>query len=275
MPYVADGRELIRRAFEGRYAIPAFNICSLEMARACVEAAEQERAPVILQTSPGDLEQASPAVMAGMVRALAEEATVPVMLHLDHGDGLPCVVRCLRAGYASTMFDAADRSPDENVRRTRRAATVAHAAGAALEAAAGSFGSGEGGGDDLLLTEPEVAERLFSEAQADMVACSVGSRHGQPSRLDLARLEAIAERVRGPLVLHGGSGIPAEDLARAALLGVVKVNIGTVLLRTLLRTWRQEAGAAEWHYDVYRLTREALTAVAREKLEMMNTSGQA
>ena len=269
MPYVPDGRPLLRQAFEGRYAMPAFNVSSLEMARACIEAAEAESAPVILQTYPGDLEQASPAVFAATVRTLAEEASVPVMLHLDHGDGLERAVACLRAGYGSVMFDGAELPLEENIAATRLVSRVAHAAGAAAEAAAGSFGVGEGGDDGVRLTEPGVAARLLHESGADMVACSVGSRHGQPSKLDLTRLEAIAGAVRAPLVLHGGSGIPERDLARATELGVVKVNIGAALFRALLGAWRDVAPTAALHYDVLPKAREAVRAVAREKIRWM------
>lgn len=274
MPFVADGRTLIRYAYSRRFAMPAFNVCSLEMARACVMAAELERAPVILQTYPGDLAHGSPQVMAAMIRALAEEASVPVMLHLDHGDSQARLVACLRAGYSSVMFDGAALPLAENVQLTRALAAIAHAAGASLEAAAGSFGGGEGHDDEAVLTEPEVAAELRREGHADMIACSVGSRHGEASRLDLARLAAIAEATEAPLVLHGGSGIPAEDLAAATKLGVVKVNIGAALQRALLAVWRDEAAAARQHYDVYARAREALIAVAREKLRVMGASDQ-
>ncbi len=275
MPYVADGRILIERAFAGQYAMPAFNVCSLEMARACIEAAELEHAPIILQTYPGDLEQASPGVMAAMIRALAEEAAVPVMLHLDHGDSLELATKCLRAGYSSLMFDGEEFSIEENIRKTREIASIAHAAGVSLEAAAGSFGSGEGKEEALHLTDPEVAARLYEEAKADMVACSVGSRHGQVSQLDLDRLRAIYELVQKPIVLHGGTGIPAEDLKQAVSLGVVKVNIGAGLLRALLAVWQRDSAAAPTHYDVYHSAREALIAVAREKIQIMGGSSKA
>jgi len=268
MPFVSDGRSLIRQAFDGRYAMPAFNVSSLEMGRACIEAAEEERAPIILQTYPGDLEQATPHVFAAMVRALAEEASVPVMLHLDHGDGLERAMACLRAGYSSVMFDGDELPLEENIAISGRIAELAHAAGAAMETAAGGFGGGEGGAG-VHLTEPETAATLMRESGADMVACSVGSRHGQPSQLDLDRLQAIAEAVRAPLVLHGGSGIPAADLARATELGVVKVNIGAALFRAVVGAWREAAPAAAVHYDVLPVVRDALKKVAREKIRLM------
>jgi fructose-bisphosphate aldolase class II len=152
---------------------------------------------------------------------------------------------------------------------------VAHAAGASLEAAAGSFGGGETASDAVQLTEPDLAARLLQEGQADMVACSVGSLHGQSSKLDLNRLKAVSAAARGPLVLHGGTGIPADDIAEARKLGVVKINIGFGLLRSLLRVWRDSAGKAEMHYPVYREAREAVLELAREKIRVMGASGQA
>jgi fructose-bisphosphate aldolase, class II len=275
MPYLADVRPLLRDAFERHYAVPSFNVCSLEMARACVMAAEAERAPVMLQTYPGDLEQASPRVMAGMVRALAEEATVPVALHLDHGDSLERAAACIRAGYGSVMYDGEALPLDENVAAIANLVSFAHAAGVVVEAAAGSFGGGEGHDDDVHLTEPAVAERLFSEGGADMVAVSVGSRHGQASHLDLGSLGAIAEATRGMLVIHGGSGVPAEDLAEAVRHGVVKLNIGMAMIRALLATWRAEVAAAPDHYPVYAAARAALVEVARDKLRIAGASGKA
>lgn len=275
MPYIRDARPLLRDAFARHYAIPSFNVCSLEMARACVEAAEAEHAPVMLQTYPGDLEHASPHVMAAMVRALAEEASVPVALHLDHGDSLARAAACIRAGYGSVMFDGESMPLDDNIAAVASLVTFAHAAGAAVEAAAGSFGGGEGHDDGVHLTEPEVAARLLREGGADMVAVSVGSLHGQPSTLDLARLRAIAEATSGMLVLHGGSGIPADDLAVAVRQGVVKVNIGMASVRAVLDAWRREAGPAHDHYPVYNAVRQAVMAVAQDKLRVMHASGKA
>lgn len=275
MPYVPDARPLLRDAFERRYALPSFNVCGLEMARACVMAAEAERAPVMLQTYPGDLEHASPAVMAAMVRALADEATVPVALHLDHGDTLARAAACIRAGYGSVMFDGEALPLDDNVALVAQLSSFAHAAGVAVEAAAGSFGGGEGHGAEVHLTDPEVAARLLRDGGADMVAVSVGSLHGRASRLDLARLRAIADATGGMLVVHGGSGVPADDLAAAVRHGVVKLNIGMASTRALLSAWRDAAPSAELHYPVYGAARAALVEVARDKLRATGASGKA
>ncbi|RIH85684.1 Fructose-bisphosphate aldolase [Calidithermus terrae] len=269
MPYVSDGRKLIEHAFRHGYALPAFNFCSLEMAKACVEAAEELQAPVILQTYPADLSSGSPRVMAAMVRALAEEARVPVMLHLDHGGGLGAVVECLRAGYSSVMLDGGGMALAQVLEATRRAAEVVHAAGAALEVAAERFNPGEAGA-----TDPEAAARV-REAGADLVACAVGSEHGRQSRLDLRRLEAVAGAVRGPLVLHGGSGVEPADLARAVGLGVAKVNVGSASYRALLRVWRERAGELSTHRAVYAEARAAVGEQARSYIALLGAAGKA
>ncbi|MDX2005506.1 MAG: class II fructose-bisphosphate aldolase [Meiothermus sp.] len=261
--YVSDGRKLIAHAFRHGYALPAFNFCSLEMAKGCVEAAEELGAPVILQTYQSDLSFASPRVMVGMVRALAEDASVPVMLHLDHGKGLETAVECLRAGYSSVMFDGGSLAFEEVLQTTRAVSAIAHAAGASLEVSAESFNKGESE-----TTNPEEALRL-KEAGADMVACSVGSEHAQESRLDRPRLAEIARTVQGPLVLHGGSGVHPADLRAAPKLGVVKVNVGSASYRALLSVWRERSAELPSHRAVYTEARQAVREQAKKYIQLL------
>ncbi len=263
MPYVEDGRELIRVAFEHGFALPAFNVCSAEMVRACVEAADEAQAPIIVQTYPTDLEQVPADVMVALVRALAARTDAPILLHLDHGRDFAMALQCLRAGYGSVMFDGAGRQLDEVIEQTSRVAEAAHAMGAAVEVAAESFNHGSS-----TSSRPEEVARLFLEAGADMVAVSVGSEHGRASALDLGRLRSIAERVHRPLVLHGGSGISDPDVEQAIASGVVKVNIGTALYRTLRAVWEGSAEAAN-HRVVYATARERLREVALGRIRAM------
>jgi fructose-bisphosphate aldolase, class II len=275
MPFIRDGRILIAKAFAEHYAMPSFNVCSLEMAKACIEAAEKERAPILLQTGPDDLKHASPFVMSQMIRALAEEADVPIMLHLDHGDSEARVASCIRAGYSSVMFDGEHYPLEENVGRTKSLATIVHAAGASLEAAAGSFGAGEGSSDELHLTDPEVAEALVTEGEADMVACSVGSMHGQSSHIDFKRLKNIAKTINKPIVFHGGTGIPKEDMAKAVKLGVVKLNIGATLIRASLKAFNTATPKTKWHYEIYKSVHDECVAAARDKIRTAKANGKA
>ena len=271
MPLVRDARTLYARAYEERFAMPAFNVCNLEMAQGVLEAAEEERAPVILQTYPGDIAHGDPG-LAPMMRALGEESGVPVILHLDHGQGMEMAVDRLRLGYSSVMFDGAELRLEENISQTRRVAEVAHAFGASVEGEVGLFGGDHGA---VAFTEPGEAERFVAEAGADTLAVSVGSEHHQKSRLDLARLKVIAGRTEHPLVLHGGSGIHADDVGEAVALGVVKVNIGHAISLAMTGGAGEALEAELDHYAMLKLMRDRVRAVAREKLRVTRAAERA
>ncbi len=271
MTLVKDARVLYARAYEERFAMPAFNVCNLEMAQGVLEAAEEERAPVILQTYPGDTAHGDPG-LAPMLRTLGEEAGVPVILHLDHGQGMEMVAERLRLGYSSVMFDGAELDLEENIYRTGRVVEVAHAFGASVEGEIGLFGGDHG---SVAFTEPGEAERFVAESGVDTLAVSVGSEHHQKSRLDLARLEAITERAKRPLVLHGGSGIHPDDVREAVALGVAKINIGHAISLALTEAAGYALAAGMDHYGMLKVMRERIRAVAREKLRLSEAAKHA
>ena len=269
MTFYPDARPLLQAAFAGGSALPAFNVCSLEMAKGCLEAAETAGRPVILQTYPADIDQASPAVFAQMIRALSDEVSVPVALHLDHGRDFGQVVACLRAGYSSVMFDGQDLPFEATLAMTARLAEIAHASGASLEVSAESFGL-PGSSDNVLeTTDPAQAGQLHA-AGADMVACAVGSEHGHDRQIDLELLRQIARQVRGPLVLHGGSGIAPDQLTRALPLGVVKVNVGSALYRAVRQGWT-DSGNLPTHRAGYADVRARVRSVAAEYFQRLTT----
>ncbi|MGF1473012.1 MAG: class II fructose-bisphosphate aldolase [Rubrobacteraceae bacterium] len=271
MPLVRDARALYSRAYDERFAMPAFNVCNLEMAQGVLEAAESERAPVILQTYPGDLVHGGSG-LAPMLGTLGEEAGVPVILHLDHGQGPEMVIDRLRGGYSSVMFDGGELPLDENISRTSRIAEIAHAFGAAVEGEVGLFGGDHG---SVAFTDPEEAERFVAESGTDTLAVSVGSEHHQKSRLDLARLEEIASRTNCPLVLHGGSGIHPDDGHKAVAMGVAKINIGHAISLAMTRGACEALGADLDHYQMLEVMRNGVCAVAREKLQAMKATDRA
>ena len=271
MPLVRDARALYARAYNERFAMPAFNVCNLEMAQGAVEAAEDEHARVILQTYPGDIAHGGPG-LAPMLRALGEEADVPVILHLDHGQDLEMIVDRLRCGYSSVMFDGAELDLEENISRTRRIVEIAHTFGASVEGEVGLFGGDHG---SVVFTDPSEAERFITESGADTLAVSVGSEHHQKSRLDLRRLEAIAGRTKRPLVLHGGSGIHPQDVREAVALGVVKINIGHAISLAMTRGADEALEAKLDHYGMLEVMRDGVRAVAREKLRLMKATKRA
>src|SRR4028118_2072562 len=198
MSLVAGARDLYAEAYREGFAMPAFNVCNLEMAQGCLSAAEAESAPVILQTYPGDMKHGGEA-LAALLRSLIGGVSIPVILHLDHGQGLEMVARCLGWGSASVMFAGAALDLEENIERTRRIAEVAHAFSASTEGELGLFGGDHG---SVRYTDPDEAGRYAAESGADTLAVSVGSEHHQQSRLALKILAALAARTGHPLVLH-------------------------------------------------------------------------
>lgn len=269
-------REFYREVYGQSFAMPAFNVCNLEMAKAVIEAAVVERAPVIVQTYPGDLAHAAFGSDVGplpvLIRIMAQEAPVPVILHLDHGPGLEYNLRCLRAGYNSVMYDGHDLPLEAALAETAVIARAAHALNAAVEGELGTFGGGQGSHE---YTNPDETPLMFEQGHVDMLAVSVGSEHGQSSRLNLDLLAAINDKVHAPLVLHGGSGIHEDDVRAAARLGVVKINIGAALSRAWLQGSREGLEAGEDHYGVLGRAMQRVHEVARHRLQLMGASGRA
>lgn len=272
MPQVIDARAFYAHAYQEGFGMPAFNVCNLEMAQGVLEAAEAEEAPVILQTYAGDLAHGGLTVESTLLGVLAKKASVPVILHLDHGDGLEAAVQCLRQGFSSVMFDGSHLELKENAAQTRRVAEVAHSLSAATEGELGRFGGEHG---SVTYTDPEEAESFVAESTADTLAVSVGSEHGKSSRLDLARLENIASRVHHPLVLHGGSGIHPEDVREAVSMGVVKVNIGHALSVAACEGARKATELSLDHYGMFRTIKETIREAAREKINLTRAAGRA
>ena len=271
MPLIRDARALYSRAYDERFAMPAFNVCNLEMAQGVLEAAEIERAPVILQTYPGDIDHGGSG-LAPMLAVLGQEASVPVIVHLDHGQDLQMIVDRLRSGYSSVMFDGGELPIEENISRTKQIVEVSHAFGASVEGEIGLFG---GDHSSVAYTDPDEAEHFVAESGTDTLAVSVGSEHHQKSRLDLARLEEIAGRTSGWLVLHGGSGIHPDDVSEAVTLGVVKINIGHAISLAMTGGSSEALEANLDHYQMLEVMRNKVYAVAREKLQSMKATARA
>lgn len=274
---VENPRAYLRYAYEQRFCMPAFNVCNLEMAKAVIEAATIEKAPVIVQTYPGDLAHgvfgADPlGPLPGIIKTFAAQTPVPVFLHLDHGPGLEYNLRCLRAGYSSCMFDGHELSLLDAVAETAAIARVAHAFDAAVEAELGTFGGDQGSQE---FTNPAEVALMFNEGQADMLAVSVGSEHGQSSRLKLDLLRTIADKANAPLVIHGGSGIHEDDVRAAVQMGVVKINIGAALSRAWCQGSQEGLAAGGGHYAVLKQAQLRVREVAQHRLRLMGASGRA
>ena len=230
-------KELLTHAEEGGYTVLAPNVFNLESLIAVVEAAEAERAPVIIAIGESRLKDEQLQKYLPLVaKQMAMEATVPVGINLDHGKSYHELVLAIQKGFSSVMIDASMCPYDENVARTREIVKIAHELGISVEAEIGHVGEGgdytEAGAKDGL-TEPEMAKRFAVETQVDALAVAVGTAHGVykgTPKLDFERLDEIHKMVDVPLVLHGGSGTGMENLIRASELGIRKLNINTELL---------------------------------------------
>lgn len=282
MPYV-NSRELLLDAQRHGYAIGAFNVENMEMIQAVVTAAEAEHAPVLLQTTPGTLKYAGTALFSAMTRALAEKAAIPVALHLDHGNSFDLCAQATADGYTSLMIDGSKLPLEENITLARRVVEMAAACPGrpAVEAELGKLGGKEDSlevkpGDDLY-TDPEEASRFVAETGIDSLAVAIGTAHGfyrGTPKLDFTRLGQLRDAVSVPLVLHGASGIPDEDVQHAIKLGICKVNFATELRVAYTQAVRSCLATDSAVYDPKRyglLARESVIAVVRHRIEISNT----
>lgn len=223
--------KMLRDAQSAGYAVGAFNVENMEMAQAVIAAAEALGAPVMVQTTPGTLKYAPPEAFAALVGRLAQGAKVPVALHLDHGNSFALAERCLQAGYTSLMIDGSLLPFADNVALTRR--VVEMAGDTPVEAELGTVGGKE---DDheaqAQYTDPDEARAFVAQTGVDSFAVAIGTAHGVykgAPKLDLQRLSDVRAVVDVPLVLHGTSGVPDDQVRACIGRGICKVNYATDL----------------------------------------------
>lgn len=234
MPLVSMKEMLIKAKEEG-YAVGQFNLNNLEFTQAILQAAEEERSPVILGVSEG-----AGRYMGGfktvvkMVEGLMEDynITVPVAIHLDHGSSFEKCKAAIDAGFTSVMIDASHHPFEENVRLTTEVVKYAHERGVSVEAELGTVGGQEDDvvGESIIYADPNECEELVKRTGIDCLAPALGSVHGPykgEPKLGFKEMEEIGNRTGVPLVLHGGTGIPTKDIQRAISLGTAKINVNT------------------------------------------------
>jgi len=231
---LVTSKELLLKAQENGYAVGAFNVENMEMAQAIIEAAEELRAPVILQTTPSTVRYAGVNLYYANVKTLAERSSVPVVLHLDHGNSFELCVQALRAGYTSIMIDGSRLPLEENIALTRKVVEMCNPVGIPVEGEIGRVGGKE---DDLVCenegyTIPEEAVRFEKETGLSSMAVGVGTAHGVYRTTPVLNTELIG-RLKGmltvPMVLHGASGLSDEAIRECVRRGICKVNFATEL----------------------------------------------
>ncbi|MFJ9500849.1 class II fructose-1,6-bisphosphate aldolase [Brevibacillus centrosporus] len=282
---LVSSTEMLRRARKEAYCIGAFNVHTMEMLQAVVEAAEEAQSPLILQTTVGTVKHLGPEYVAAIAKVAAKSVQVPIALHLDHCHDYELIERCIQAGYTSVMIDASMHPFSQNVEQTKRVVELAHRCGVNVEAELGKVGGVEDElvveEEDAVLADPKECEEFAALTGVDTLAPAIGTAHGMykgEPKIAFSRLEQIAERVGVPLVLHGGSGIPEEQVKRAVALGMAKMNVATELRIAFSDAIKQVFGENPQENDprtYMKRAKQAVKAIAQAKMAMCGCVGKA
>lgn len=285
MPLVSM-KGILQRAKEEQYAVGHYNLNSLQWAIPILQAAEEERAPVILASSDRLVDRLGGfRTIAAVIRELVREMsiTVPVVLHLDHAQSADRCKRAMEAGYTSVMIDGSKSPIDENIAMTREVTEYARAYGVSVEAEVGIVGGSEDGMEgSIRYADPGECLRMVKEAQIDALAAALGSVHGPyrgEPRLNFERMKEISERTDVPLVLHGGSGLPDDQIQRAIRLGHAKINVNTECAQAWTDAVRDfltdENNARVYEPQVIlKPAHEAIKRTVKEKIRLFGTGNR-
>lgn len=278
-------KDLLEVAYNNKFAVPAFNICSYDMLKAIMEEVENQDAPVILEIHPAEIEYLNDQFVAA-VRDYAHHSKVPVVIHLDHGASVEDVIRAIKNGYTSVMIDASTQSYDDNIRITKEVVRLAHCVNVSVEAELGTIGnngSAEGGSNEIIFTDPDQAEDFVTKTGIDSLAIAIGTAHGLYPKnvmpeLNIQLLKELYQRINIPFVLHGGSGNPDNEVSESINYGVSKVNLSSDLKSVFFNEVREVLANNPNLYepgDVYITPNEKVREVVRHKLTILNTINKA
>ncbi|MCT4585781.1 MAG: class II fructose-1,6-bisphosphate aldolase [Peptostreptococcaceae bacterium] len=300
MPLVTT-TELFKKAYEGKFAIGAFNVNNMEIVQGIIEAAKAENSGVILQASAGARKYASAEFLKALVEAAEKESSLPIALHLDHGDSFEICKQCIDDGFTSVMIDGSSLPIEENIALTKKVVEYAHSKGVVVEAELGKLAGVEDDvkvdAADATYTDPDDAVRFVKETNVDSLAIAIGTSHGAykfsgDAKLDFERLEVISNKLPGfPLVLHGASsvpaelvdlcnkyggnipgakGVPEEMLSKAAEYGVCKINVDTDLRLAMTAAIRKVFNENPAEFDPRKYLgpgRQAIKEIVQHKIK--------
>lgn len=299
MPLVTT-KEMFKKAYDGNYAIGAFNVNNMEIIQGIVDAAKEEQAPLILQVSAGARKYAKHIYLIKLVEAALEDSALPICLHLDHGEDFEICKSCVDGGFTSVMIDGSKHSFEENIALTKKVVEYAHAHGVVVEAELGKLAGVEDAvkvaAKDATYTDPDQAVEFVQRTGVDSLAIAIGTSHGAykfkgKPELDFERLEKITKMLPGfPLVLHGAStvlpefvakcnefggkldgaqGVPEDMLLQAGKLGVCKINIDTDLRLAMTASVREHLVKHPADFDPRKYlgpARDAIKAMVKHKI---------
>lgn len=267
------------------FAVPAFNVSSSMILKGVMEACEEKHAPVIIAIHPDELSFVGDSFVAA-VREEAHKASVPVCIHLDHGASFAQVIRAIACGFTSVMIDSSTTSFDDNIAITKKVVEAAHAVSVSVEAELGTIGAtgngGEAGTDNIIYTDPDDVVRFVEATNVDTLAIAIGTAHGlypktKKPKLRLDLLKEIVGKTSVPLVLHGGSDNPDEEIAEAVRLGVAKINISSDIKSAFYKKCREvlEDTTLREPNAIYPACIDAMKQVIYHKIELFNDGDKA
>jgi tagatose 1,6-diphosphate aldolase GatY/KbaY len=289
---IVNAKEMLIEATEGKYAIGAFNITNLAQMVAVVDAAIDKKAPLIIQTSVKPSEFYGRHVMVAIYQALAESAPIPICLHLDHCKDVEYCKQCADAGYTNIMIDASKQPFEENIRQTKEVCDYCHSlSGISVEGELGTVGGVEDqikiAEDEAALCNPAQVMDFIERTGVDLFAPAIGTAHGvyktKDPKVDFDRLGKIAQMVNGngvkvPLVVHGGTGLPAEYVTRLIASGGSKFNVSTELKHTLIDHTYNYISEHRDQYDpgkVDAVVKDAIYQVVCTWIDLLGSAGKA
>ena len=278
-------KELLCVAQKEHFAVPAFNVSSSMILKGVMEACEEKGAPVIIAIHPDELSFVGDSFVAA-VREEAHKASVPVCIHLDHGASFAQVIRAIACGFTSVMIDSSTTSFDDNIAITKKVVEAAHAVDVSVEAELGTIGAtgngGEAGTDNIIYTNPDDVVRFVEATNVDTLAIAIGTAHGlypktKKPKLRLDLLKEIVGKTSVPLVLHGGSDNPDEEIAEAVRLGVAKINISSDIKSAFYKKCREvlEDTTLREPNAIYPACIDAMKQVIYHKIELFNDGDKA
>lgn len=281
MPLV-NMKDLLLDAQKGGYAVGSFSIANMEMILGVIKAAEETKSPIILQIAEVRLNHSPLHIIGPTMIAAAKGAKVPVAVHLDHGTTLECIQQALDLGFTSVMFDGSHLDVEENIAMTKKVIEMAKPYSAAVEAEIGCVGGSEDGSVDIAMrcTSPEQAKHFYDETKVDALAIAIGNAHGfykEAPELRFDILEKVRDAVEVPLVLHGGTGIEAEDFIRCHQSGIKKINIATATFASVEKQVRNDyaEGKIGGYYDLHQSEIRGAYNNAKKHMEIFYSVGKA
>lgn len=277
--------ELLRRANENYFAVPAFNISDYSMLNGVMEISEETKSPVIIEIHPDELTHMGIEIL-DTIRKKACQSSIPVCIHLDHGSSYEQILLAIRCGFTSVMIDGSSLPFEENIALCRKIAEAAHAVNVSVEGELGTIGTtdaqAEAGADQIIYTNPDDAAEFISRSGIDTLAIAIGTSHGiypddMKPQLKLELLKEIKQKVSIPLVLHGGSNNPDDEIGEAVSRGINKINISSdikVAYYDKMREVLQDKGLREPNI-IEPPCKEAMKKVALHKIKLFKTDGKA